>query len=88
MQLLARNQVKDYDHWRKVFDAQSEASHDSGLKVLQMWRAADDPNDVFFLFSVEDRARAEAYMSTPEAAAVGEESGVLGGEYHFLNPVP
>jgi hypothetical protein len=30
-----------------------------------MWRSIDDPNEVFFLFDVEDRGRAGAFMKAP-----------------------
>ena len=37
---------------------------------------------------VEDRERTEAYMGTPESAAVGEEAGAIDGEYWFLEEFP
>ncbi|MFQ5512599.1 MAG: hypothetical protein ACE5EO_12200 [Candidatus Krumholzibacteriia bacterium] len=85
MVLLVRNKVQDFDRWKRVFDAQGDAGRASGLNLVEMWRSVDDGNDVFFLLDVEDRARALAFMSAPEAAAVGEEAGVIEGEYHFLD---
>ena len=85
MVLLVRNKVKDFDHWRRVFNSQAEAGRAAGLNLIQMWRSVEDANDVFFLLEVEDRVRAEAYMNTPEAASVGREAGVIEGDYHFLN---
>ena len=63
----------------------SEAARAAGLNLTQMWRSADEPNEVFFLFEIEDRGRAEAFMATPEAASVGAEAGVVDGDFHFLN---
>ena len=77
MVMLVRNTVEDYGRWRRVFDAQAAAGRSAGLNVLQMWRSVDDPNEVYFLLDVEDRARAEAFMQTPESAAVGTEAGVI-----------
>lgn len=88
MVLLVRNRVKDIDHWKKVFDEQEAAGMAAGLSVKQVWRSADKANEVFFILGVEDRARAEAYMATPEAAAVGEEAGAIDGEYWFLEELP
>ncbi len=85
MVLLVRNRVEDFDRWRRVFDAQAEASPSSGLSLAQMWRSVDDPNEFFFLLEVEDRGRAEAFMHAPQSAAVGVEAGVIDGDYHFLN---
>ncbi len=85
MELLVRNKVADYGRWRRLFDEQGEAARAAGLSLRQLWRSVDDPNDVFFLFEVEDRGRAEAFMHAPEAAAVGQAAGVVDGEYNFLN---
>ena len=68
MVLLVRNKVQDAAHWKRVFDAQKQVGCDAGLNLINLWKSVDDENQVFFLFDVEDRQRAEAYMSTPEAA--------------------
>ena len=88
MILLVRNRVKDIDHWKRVFDEQEAAGMAAGLSVKHVWRSADNPDEVFFILGVEDRASAEAYMATPEAAAVGEEAGAIEGEYWFLEEFP
>ncbi len=58
------------------------------LAVVRVWRSVDAADEVFFLLEVEDRARAEAFMASPESAAVGVEAGVLDGEVHFLDAFP
>lgn len=88
MVLLVRNRVKDIDHWKRVFDEQEAAGMAAGLSVQRVWRSVDRPDEVFFILGVEDRAMAEAYMATPEAAAVGEEAGALEGEFWFLEELP
>ena len=84
MMLLSRNKVTDVDRWKRVFDSQDEAGRAAGLKVIHVWRAVDEPDQVFFLFKVEDRGRAEAFMSSPDAAETGRRAGVIDGDYHFL----
>ena len=88
MVLLVRNRVQDVDRWKRVFDAQAAAGTAAGLTVLHVWRSVDAPDQVFFLLHVEDRERAEAYMASPEAAAVGVQAGALDGEVHLLDPFP
>ena len=88
MLLLVRNRVKDVDRWRRVFDGQSAAGAAAGLTVVRVWRSVDAADEVFFLLEVADRARAEAFMTSPESAAVGVEAGVLDGEVHFLDAFP
>ena len=88
MVLLVRNRVRDIDHWKKVFDEQEAAGMAAGLSVERVWRSADKDDEVFFILGVEDRARAEAYMATPEATAVGEEADAIDGEFWFLEEFP
>lgn len=88
MQLLCRNVVADYDAWREVFDLHAEARRGAGLELVKMWRGADDDHDIFFLFDITSRRRAQAFMDDPSAAETGRRAGVLGGEYHFLDEVP
>lgn len=88
MVLLVRNRVKDADKWKRVFDAQAAAGAVAGLTVLQVWRSVDAPDQVFFLLDIADREKAEAYMASPESAAVGVEAGALDGEVHFLEAFP
>ena len=87
MQLLVRNKVQEFDHWKSVFDANLEPPRAAGLTLSRMWRSIADPNEVFFLFEVEDRGRAEAFMQAPESAATGVEAGVIEGEAHFVTRV-
>ncbi len=88
MVLLVRNRVRDIDRWKRVFDRQAAAGAAAGLRVLHVWRAVDAEDEVFFLLDVEDRARAEAFMASPESAAVGVEAGAIDGEVHFLDEFP
>ncbi len=84
MQLLVRNRVADLAPWTRVFAANLEPPRVAGLTLGRLWRAIDEPNEVFFLFEVEDRGRAEAFMQAPESKATGVEAGVLEGEAHFV----
>ena len=68
MVLLVRNRIRDIDHWKRVFDEQEVA----GLSVKAVRRSADREDEVFLMLGVQDRELAEAYMATPDAAAVGE----------------
>lgn len=84
MQLLVRNRVADYETWLAVVYRDEAARVAAGLELLHLWRNADDPNEIFFVLSVADRAAAEAFMSTPEAEQAGRDAGVIDGEYHFI----
>lgn len=87
MQLLVRNRVADFAKWKRVFDDNKTAGDAAGLSLLNMWRAEDDPNNVFFLFEVESKQRTLEFMNSPESREAGRVSGVIDGEFYFLNPI-
>lgn len=84
MFLLCRNRVEDYEKWKHVFDSQSDTQKDNGLHLKNLWRDVDDPNNVFFLFEVNDKQRALDMINSAESAEIGRQSGVIDGECHFV----
>ena len=86
-QLLVRNKVQDFERWLGYFRADEAAAAGYGLTVLSLWQAADDPNDVYFLFEVESIEQANAFMARPESARTGELAGVIDGELRYIEPV-
>lgn len=82
--MLVRNRVADFDRWRAVFDAQLTRARSAGLRLVHLWQAIEDPNDVFFLLEVESREQAMAFLNAPASAKAGEASGVLDGEWHLV----
>ncbi len=58
------------------------------MTLACLWQSADDPNDVFFLLDVEDVDRANAFMARPESQEIVVKSGVIDGEFHYLEAVP
>jgi len=82
--MLCRNRVADFPRWKAVFASHAAAHRDAGLRLLHIWRSVEDPNNVFFLFEVASIEKAKEFISNPEAAKAGQASGVLDGEYHFV----
>jgi hypothetical protein len=82
--MLCRNRVADFAKWRGVFASHAQAHRDAGLRLMNLWRDVAEPNNVFFLFEVTNLDKARAFISNPAAAEAGKASGVLDGEYHFL----
>ena len=85
IQMLCRNRVTDFNHWRVIFESQTAAASDAGLVLSNMWQNLDDPNNVFFLFNVQDLIAAEAFIHSPLGAEIGRLAGVVDGEYHFIS---
>jgi len=88
MQLLVRNRVKDFDIWYNVFMEDEARGAEYGLKLVSLWRSLDDPNNVFFLMEIESVARTQAFMAAPESQQAGERSGVIDGEFYFIENYP
>jgi hypothetical protein len=49
-----------------------------------MWRTVEDPDNVFFVFEVSSLELARIFISNPESAKAAKASGVIDGEYHFV----
>jgi hypothetical protein len=82
--LLCRNHVADFSRWKAVFSSHQAAHQDAGLQLVTIWRSLEDPNNIFFLFEVASLEKARAFIANPEAAKAGAASGVIDGEYHFI----
>jgi hypothetical protein len=82
--MLCRNRVRDFARWKAVFASHQEAHQNAGLRLASLWRSVEDPNNVFFIFEVASVEQARAFIGDPEAAKAGVASGVIDGEYHFI----
>jgi hypothetical protein len=75
--MLCRNRVADFAAWKRVFDSHAAAHGEAGLHLQGLWRNVDDPHEVFFLFAVDDVAKARAFVAAPDVPDAQRESGVL-----------
>lgn len=87
LQLFCTNHVAEFDRFRAAFEADLPRARAAGLELVFLWRDAERPDAVHFLFDIEDRVRAEAFMASAESAATGARVGVTGGDYHWLEPL-
>jgi len=84
MYMLCRNRVADFSVWKAVFASHEPAHQNAGLRLAGIWRSVAEPNNVFFMFEVASRDKAMEFIGNPEAAKAGRDSGVIDGEYHFV----
>ena len=82
--LLCRNRVADFSRWKAVFASHEAAHLGAGLRLVLVWRGVEEPNNVFFMFDVASLEKARKFIGDPEAAKAGEASGVIDGDYHFV----
>jgi hypothetical protein len=82
--MLCRNRVADFSRWNAIFASHEAAHRDAGLKLVGIGHEVDDPNNIFFTFEVASMDKARKFISDPEARKAAEVSGVIDGEYHFV----
>jgi hypothetical protein len=82
--MVCRNRVADFATWKRVFDSHADAHRAAGLELRQVARDLEDPNQVFYAFEIASVERAKGFINAPGAAEAGKASGVLDGEYHFV----
>jgi hypothetical protein len=83
--LLCRNRVRDYDTWKRIFDSHAAAHREVGLHRVHVWQDEDDPQEVYFVFEVDDVEAAKAFLDAPESEEAGLAAGVLDGEARFVD---
>lgn len=83
--MACRNRVNDFATWQRVFESHREAHLAAGLTLRFLGRGLDDPDQIFYSFDVADLERAKAFIHAPDAAEVGRSSGVIDGEYRFID---
>lgn len=83
MQMICHFEVTAFDAWKAAFDADAEARRDAGLGVLQIWRDADSTTHAFALLSVNDRARAGAWIER-SSALTGDDAGTVTAQSYFF----
>jgi hypothetical protein len=84
MQLIAHYEVTDFTTWHTAFAADDEARRDAGLGVLQIWRDADSTTGAFALLEVNDRKRAEAWITRSNALHSDDANTVTHASYFFV----
>jgi len=73
------HQVKDFNAWVKVFDAEGTATRASyGLSDAVLGRGINDSNSVHIVFDITDMKKAKARFADPKLKALMKEGGVIG----------
>jgi predicted signal transduction protein with EAL and GGDEF domain len=75
--LLVRHKVKEFQEWKRVFDAHKDAQVQAGLRIEKVMRNLYEANEVFLFFEVTDLAKARGFVFGSEVARAQEESGIV-----------
>lgn len=72
------SKVKDYDAWKKLFDANREARKNGGLTDRGVGYGFDDKTNVVVVLCINDMKKAKEYLNSPELKARRIVAGVIG----------
>jgi hypothetical protein len=78
MHALIRQNVKDFNAWKKVFDEDGVNRKMASSKGGHVFRALDDPNNVFVLVEFEDLDNATKFMNSDGLKEAMKKAGVVG----------
>ena len=85
--IIVRHTVADYARWKALFDADVANRQAGGSKGGQLFRSADDPNEVVMLFEW-DLEQARQFSQSKDLRAKMQEAGVLDPpDFHFLEEI-
>jgi heme-degrading monooxygenase HmoA len=76
--LLIRHKVEDYERWKPFFDENATARGQSGSKGAQLFRNADDPNEIVILFEWDELDNARQFAHSEDLRETMQRAGVAG----------
>ena len=74
--LIVSHSVSNFEHWKRIFDADQATRQAAGFLGHHINRGADDPNMLSAFMPVTDRARAEAFLANPQLKETMSRAGV------------
>lgn len=86
--LMIRHKVSDYGQWHPHFDSHITSQEAAGLTNPEVYRSADDGSVVLIKWNATDRARAEAFLASPDLRDRMKAAGVLGTPDVFFQESP
>ncbi|MCX6144193.1 MAG: hypothetical protein NTZ35_13340 [Ignavibacteriales bacterium] len=69
--MFCKHRVHDFEQWHRVFVSHAEGQKKAVLHLLYLFREANDPNLVIYLFKVDNINSAKAFTETPDASRAG-----------------
>jgi hypothetical protein len=78
LRVMRMIKVKDYDAWKKAFDANKQMRADAGLTDRALGYSVGDNHNVTIVYAVSDKKKAEDYFNSPELKERMKTGGVEG----------
>jgi len=76
--VIVTHGVKEYDSWRKGYDADESNRKNAGFKVWGVYADVNNPNMISIIGEFPNAAAADAFTTSPKLKEVMEKAGVVG----------
>ena len=76
--VMVQYRVRDYETWRKEFDANEPARTAATLSDCRVYRNVADGNDVIMTYVVGDEGKLRQFLESAELKRRMEAAGVVG----------
>ena len=73
---LVHHRVADFDAWKKMYDDFAPVQAEHGVRVQQVLRSIENPNDVIVTHTFDSPETARAFFAMPELKEAMREGGV------------
>ncbi len=86
--VLVRSKIEDYAKWKPVFDEQASFRKSSGSKGENLFRNADNPNELLVLLEWDNMERAHKFAQSTELREAMQRAGVVDKpDIYFLEKI-
>ena len=74
--MVVRHKVQNFARWKQVFDEHGGARKSGGSRGGQLFRSADDPNEVMVLLECDSLENARRFVNSEDLGKTKERAGV------------
>jgi len=76
--IIIRKEVKNYNHWKRVFDEDKEFRRSNGSMGGRIFLNADNSDEVIVLLSWSDESKARQFAQSTHLRESMKRAGVIG----------
>ena len=73
---ILHHTVEDYDKWRPLYDEDEARRTEAGIRTIDVYRDADNPNNIFMYWEVDDPSKLTEMLADPELKEKMKAAGV------------
>ena len=86
--VYGHHKVIDYETWKPYFENDDARRREAGVELVNLFQSAQDPNEVHFLFKVDNPGAMQEMMESEDFEKTMKEAGVISEpQIHVLNSV-